>query len=177
MSNFRGYVSVQLRSTDNRLLAGLEISRDGRFDIESLPASEYFLTTQSIINADRLATFTLAAGENRSISLPKLTTSVSSNQGFLRVTPFTADGLPLPGCEVTLTGAKGPVPRQTIQSGQVSFMTEPGAYRLSVSYPSFAPVTKQIEVKGTEKNGRWGTDHELNVTLVRQTEPTKLETH
>jgi hypothetical protein len=64
------------------------------------------------------------------------------------------------------------------EAGLVSFLTEPGPYRLTVSYPGFAPVTKQVEVRAVQgtQNGRWETDHQLNVTLVRSTEQTKAET-
>jgi len=143
--------------------------------MDELPAGDYFLTQQSVINAVPMVTFSLGEGERKSISLSEAAVkSQRAGRGFLIVRPYSADGLPLPGCEVILTGAKGEVPRQTTQSAHVSFVTEPGPYRLSVSYPGFAPVTKQVEVKGTQ-NGRWGTDHQLDVTLVRSTEQTKTE--
>jgi hypothetical protein len=49
---------------------------------------------------------------------------------------------------------------------QISFLTQPGPYRLSVSYPGFVPVTKQVEVKAMQNDG-WLSGNELSVTLTR----------
>jgi hypothetical protein len=76
---------------------------------------------------------------------------------------------------VILTGAKGEIPRQSSEAGLVSFLTEPGFYRLSVSYPGFGRVSRQVEVKATQ-GGPWGREHELSVTLARVTDQTKVET-
>jgi hypothetical protein len=172
LTDGRGY--MQLRSKDGRWAGSIEIKPDGSFEMDGLPAGEYFLTQQAVIDADAMATFSLAEGEKKTISLTEEAFKQPSN-GFLMVKAYTPEGLPLPGCQVTLTGAKGDVPNRTSQSDQVSFSTAPGPYRLAVSYPGFAPVTKQINVKATQ-NGRWGTDHQLNMTLVRSTEQTKAET-
>jgi Carboxypeptidase regulatory-like domain len=170
-----GYLGGQLRSKDNRLFGQLDIKPNGTFEVGGLPAGEYYITQQSVTNADALATFSLAEGEKKSIALAdKLAVSRLHTRGFVQVRPYTVDGLPLPGCQVTLTGPKGEIPHQSSQSAQISFSSEPGPYRLSVAYPGFAPVTRQVEVKATE-DGRWGQDHEINVTLVRLTDQTRAE--
>jgi len=171
LTDGRGY--MQLRSKDGQWAGSIEIKPDGSFEMDGLPVGKYFLTQQAVIEADAMATFSLADGERKTISLTEEAFKQPSN-GFLIVKAYTPEGLPLPGCQVTLTGAKGGVPNRTSQSDQVSFSTAPGPYRLAVSYPGFAPVTKQIDVKATQ-NGRWGTDHQLNVMLVRSTEQTKAE--
>jgi hypothetical protein len=163
---------LQLRSKDNRLVGGLEVKPDGTFPMGGLPAGEYLITQQSVMNANALATFSLAEGERKSIALSE---TLRSPAGFLRVSFYTADGLPLPGCQVILTGAKGEIPRHSSQSGEVLFVTEPGPYRLSVSYPGFGPVSRQVEVKATQ-GGRWRREHELSVTLARVTNQIKVET-
>ncbi|HEV3298638.1 MAG TPA: carboxypeptidase-like regulatory domain-containing protein [Planctomycetaceae bacterium] len=171
LTDGRGY--MQLRSKDGQWAGSIEIKPNGSFEMAGLPAGEYFLTQQAVIDADAMATFSLAEGEMKTISLTEEAFKQPSN-GFLMVKAHTPEGLPLPGCQVTLTGAKGDVLNRTSQSDQVSFSTAPGPYRLAVSYPGFAPVTKQIDVKATQ-NGRWGTDHQLDLTLVRSTEQTKAE--
>ena len=171
LTDGRGY--MQLRSKDGRWAGSIEIKPDGSFEMDGLPAGEYFLTQQAVIEADTMATFSLAEGEKKTISLTEEAFKQRSN-GFLMVKAYTPEGLPLPGCQVTLTGAKGDVPNRTSQSEQVSFSTAPGRYRLAVSYPGFALVTKPVDVKAT-RNGRWGTDHQVDLTLVRSTEQTKAE--
>jgi hypothetical protein len=164
---------VQLQSKDKRLFAILDLKPDGSFGIDELPAGDYFLTPQALAGTDPLMTISVANGEKKSISLPSLAKPGRPRNGFLEVSSYTVDGLPLPGCEIILTGTKGAIRRQA-RSAQVSFATDPGPYQVSASYPGFAPVTKQVDVKVT-KNGRLGPDNQLNVTLVRVTEPTKAE--
>jgi hypothetical protein len=167
---------LQLRSKDKRLMGGMEVAADGTFQMDGLPAGDYILTQQYSIDPDPIVSFSLAGGEKKTISLTEanLKSQQQPSGGRLVVKPYTSEGLPLPGCQMTLTGPKGESPRQTVQSGQVSFITPPGPYRLSVSYPRFAPVTKQVDVKTTQ-NGRWGT--ELNVMLLRPTAEPKPEIH
>ncbi len=155
-----------LRSKDKRVFANVLIKPDGSFEEEDLPAGDYTLTRMTPIETDPITTFSLAGGEKKSISLLTLDPPGNPGSGLLQVRPYTADGLPLPGCEATLTGAKGEVPRRETKMAQITFLTQPGPYRLSVSYPGFVPVTKQVEVKAAQ-NGGWGSGNELNVTLAR----------
>ncbi len=155
-----------LRSKDKRFFADIYIKPDGTFEFEGLPAGEYFLRQGTAIETDPLATLTLSDGEKKSISLPTLDPPGNARRGLLQVRPYTADGLPLPGCEVTLTGVNGAIPSSATQMAQISFLTQPGMYRLSVRYPGFVPVTKQVEVKAMQNQG-WGSGNELNVTLAR----------
>jgi Carboxypeptidase regulatory-like domain len=166
---------LYLLSKDNRQDAFMDIKPDGSFGIDELPAGEYRLTPQPNINAAPLATFSLAEGQKKSISLTSLSSPAQSRIGFLSVKPYALEGLPLPGCEVTLTGPNRQVKPQSIQSTQITFMTEPGPYRLTVRYPGFAPLTKQVEVRAVQGTV-WGKEYEQNVMLVRSTEQTKAET-
>jgi hypothetical protein len=163
---------AQLRSKDNRLFAYAECKADGGFEINELPAGEYVLEGQMFAKAQPLATLSLVAGEHKSISLATLTPPAL--RGLLRVRPFTSDGRPLPGCKVELSGTRGPVTPRPITWGQVSFVTEPGFYQLSVSYPGYVPVTKQVEVKAI-KSTYVSSENDSNVTLVRSTGSTNAE--
>ncbi len=162
-----GCNGIQLRSKDNRLLGLLDVKPNGKFDFAGLPAGEYFLTQQAIVNADALALVTIAAGETKSISVPgKLLGWRQMPKGFLEIRPYTVDGLPLPGCHVTLTGPKGEIPRHSSQFGQVAFVADPGPYQLAVSYAGFKPVIRQVDVQSTQ-DGHWSAQNNvLNVTLA-----------
>ncbi len=164
---------LELESKDKRLWLDFGINPDGTFEIDELPAGDYSLKQVSANETDPLATFSLADEERKSISLPALR---NSRRVVLRVRPYTADGLPLPGCDVTRTGAQGDVPRRSVHSDEILFVTEPGSYRLSASYPGFATSTKQIDVKAT-RHTVWGSEDELAVTLVRSTDAPKPAVH
>jgi beta-lactamase regulating signal transducer with metallopeptidase domain/protocatechuate 3,4-dioxygenase beta subunit len=162
-----GCNSIQLRSSDNRLQGILDVKPDGKFEFAGLPAGDYFLTQQAIVNADALAVFTVADGETKSISVAgKLLGWRQLPRGFLQIRPYTVDGLPLPGCHVTLTGPKGEIDRNGSQNGQVTFISNPGVYQLAVTYPGFKSVARQVEMKSTQ-DGRWSArDNVLNVRLI-----------
>jgi protocatechuate 3,4-dioxygenase beta subunit len=164
---------LQLESKDQRLFADIGIQPDGSFEIDELPAGDYSLKQLSGTDPDPLAAFSVADGEKKSISMPALG---SSRKIVVRVRPYTADGLPLPGCNVTLVGAQGDVPRRSVHPEESLFVTEPGPYRVSASYPGFAPTTKQIDVKAA-RHTPWGSEDELAVTLVRSTDPPKPAVH
>jgi hypothetical protein len=163
-----------LLSKDNRQSAFMDIKPDGSFGIDELPAGEYRLAVAGI-DPVPLVTFSLAEGEKKSILLASLSSPPQSPIGLLSVRPYTVQGLPIPGCDVTLTGPKGQVKPQPIQSSQIRFMTEPGPYRLMVSYPGFARVTRQVEVRAAQGGGLLGKEYEQNVMLVRSTESAKPE--
>jgi len=167
-------IYLQVRSKDNRLVGGTQVKSDGTFEIDELPAGDYILTQGFGVQADALASFSVAEGEHKSISLSEPRSSFA--KGLFAVRPYTADGLPIPGCQVTLTGPKGEVAELARQPDFVSFSADPGPYRLSVTYPGFAPVNQQVDVKPA-KNGHWGLEHELNVMLTRSTELAKPELH
>ena len=140
---------------------------DGKFQFGGLPAGDYFLTQQGIRNADALAVFAVAKGETKSISVSeKLLGWRRLPSRYLQIRPYTKDGVPLPGCQVTLTGPHGAVPRNATQFGQVTFMAEPGAYELAVFYPGFHPVTRPVEMKPVQ-GSRWTHENVLDLTLDR----------
>lgn len=162
-----GCNGIQLRSKDNRWQGLLDVKPNGEFEFSGLPAGEYFLTQQAIVKADPLAVFTVADGETKSISVAgKIVGKRQLPTGHLQVRPYTANGLPLPGCRITLTGSQGVVPQHSSQNAQVSFVSEPGIYQLAVTYPGFKPLSKRVEVMPTSQDGRWNAqNHLLNLTL------------
>ncbi len=165
---------VTLRSKDNRLFASADLTPDRRFEFGCLPAGDYYLTQQGVIDADKLAEFTVVAGAKQTIAIPDTPTLPRRPRGFLHVCPFTADGLPLPGCRIRLTSPKGDIPVHSSQFGRTSFSGKPGKYQLSVSFPRFLPVSQSVEVKPTQ-NGRYGPEHEVDLTLIRTTDQPQTE--
>jgi protocatechuate 3,4-dioxygenase beta subunit len=165
---------IELRSKDNRLFASKSLTPEERFEFDGLPAGDYYFTQQGVIAADKLGEVTLAAGEKKTIALSDAPSSHASGRGFLHVCPFTTDGLPLPGCRIRLTGPKGDVPVQSSQFGRTAFTAEPGKYQLSVAFPGFVPTSQPVEVKAAQ-NGRFGPEHEVDLTLQRATDQPQTE--
>ncbi len=73
------------------------------------------------------------------------------------------------------TSSQVPVP-QSSQFGRTAYTAEPGKYQLLGAFPGFVPVSQSVEVKPAE-NGRYGPEHEVDLTLQRATEPPPTESH
>jgi hypothetical protein len=85
----------------------------------------------------------------------------------LAVNVFTSQGLPLPGCDIRLTGTKGVLTPNLSRTWHVWFVAPAGSYELSASFPGFDTVTRTVEIKPISDVGRWNApDHNLNVTLT-----------
>jgi hypothetical protein len=53
----------------------------------------------------------------------------------------------LPGCDVTLTGPGGSLIPHSSQFGQWTFVGVPGTYQMTVKYPGFRTVERDVELK------------------------------
>ena len=84
------------RSKDNRLFASKSLTPKGRFEFDGLPAGDYYLTQQGVVEADKLAVFSLAAGEKKTIALPDTPVSQGFPRGFLQVCPSRRRACPCP---------------------------------------------------------------------------------
>jgi hypothetical protein len=60
---------------------------------------------------------------------------------------FTDQGMLLPGCDVTLTGPGGRLAPHSSQNGQLTFVGAPGTYQLTVQYPGFQTIEREVELK------------------------------
>jgi hypothetical protein len=163
---------IELRAKDDALVTRAQIEDDGKFAATGLPAGEYSLSlVRSVANnsvSDPLGHVALQAGEAKTFSVPKERVQPPEvNLGALYVTVFTPDGIPLPGCELRLTGPAGRVqPKGINGDGRVVFNGPVGNYELAVDYLGFKPVKQRVELKSMV--GMFGIprDHELNVMLT-----------
>lgn len=163
---------IDLRAKDDRFTTDVVIERDGRFEATSLPAGDYSLAVyRQLPNSSSTVTltseFSLRDRETKNLNLtPENMRSPEWKDGVMSLYVFTSDGIPLPGCEVKLTGANGPLsPFYINPDGCIIFRGQPGTYELAVKFPGFKPVTEQLELKIPDIRRSWADDSTRRVIL------------
>jgi len=163
---------IELYRPDMRWSAPVRVREDGRFELGEIPAGDYSLTMMRFRSGGlvplALKEIRLAEGETKSLAIDKDTVSPSEiAMGVLNVSVLTPQGLPLPGCDIRLNGASGPLKPTRSAAEHVWFAAPPGSYQLSAAFPGAETVTQNVAIKPTLKNGVWSTqDQVLNLTLA-----------
>jgi len=171
LRNMIGHGWLALYSPDVRWDAPIVVKEDGRFELGGIPAGNYSLTMIRLRSSTTvpliLKEIQLADGETKTLDIRNDTVPQSEVlKEVVNVAAFTPRGIPLPGCEIRLTGAQGVLKPTKSQAARVWFAAAPGSYQLSAAFPGAETVTQTVEIKPTLKNGTWSTqDRVLNVTL------------
>jgi hypothetical protein len=144
-----------LWSKDGSIRASLMPRQGNTFEISGLPAGEYYLANFDTRNAPPALEFTLAAGERKTLNLADGSyVPATVKEGLLEARCYTAEGTPLPGCEIRLVGAGGtPAPRSE-HEGRVLFVGPAGAYRMRVGFPGMESVERDVMPVPTAPDGR-----------------------
>jgi beta-lactamase regulating signal transducer with metallopeptidase domain len=161
------YNPPNLWSKDGRLLGSLYISADNVYEVSGLPAGEYYLTDADTRDAAPVVEFTLADGERKTIDITPDTFKPRPRRiGFLELHTYTNDGIPLPGCEITFSGA-GEAPKLgSAQYGRLVYTGPAGEYNLTVSYPGFETLRRKVTLPAVSEQGRAQGDYEINLRLT-----------
>lgn len=144
-----------LWSKDGRILASLFTRSGDRYQLVDLPAGEYFLTSWDVREAPAVLTFSLAAGERKTLDLTKENYAPAPfAEGALDVRCFTDEGVPLPGCKITLVREGGTLRPHSSQEGRVMFIGAPGTYRMRVEFQGMEPVERDVKLVPAAPDGR-----------------------
>jgi hypothetical protein len=185
-ASIRGSIDAQLRelmgrggftlvSADVRWEGSVAIDASGRFERRGIPAGEYSLILQrrragGFVHVT-VKEFQLAEGEDKTLDVTKDAIPQSElAKEIVRVSVFTPEGIPLPGCEIRLAGPAGlphlPKPMRS-QWASKWFALPPGSYTLVAFYLGAESATQTVEVKPVLKDGDWTThDHVVNLTVA-----------
>lgn len=163
---------IQLANRDVRWFAPVRIDTEGHYKLSGIPAGEYTLTMiwfRSIATMPlTLKQIRLADGQTKDLDITRdAIPAAEFSKQVLAVSVFTPQGIPLPGCEVRLTGPEGELKQDRSQGAHVWFTAPPGSYRLSASFPGAETLTQTVEVKPPFKEGpQIIQDQVLNLTLA-----------
>jgi hypothetical protein len=169
-----GRGGIQLYSTESRRRDSVRLDDAGRFELTNLPAGEYTLGMLRLRNGLlplALAQFRLAEGETKTLDVTSDSVPPSElSKEAVKVSVFTPEGIPLPGCEIRLAGPAGlpPLPKPTHTQGATkSFALPPGSYTFVATYLGAMSAPQTVEVREVLKDGAWIThDHVVNLTLA-----------
>lgn len=110
----------------------------------------------------------LAEGETKHLDITRAAIPAAElSKQVLAVSVFTPQGIPIPGCELRLTGPEGELKPTRWQGAEIWFAAPPGTYRLSASFHGAETLTQTVEVKPPFKDGpQTIQDQVLNLTLA-----------
>jgi beta-lactamase regulating signal transducer with metallopeptidase domain/protocatechuate 3,4-dioxygenase beta subunit len=166
-----GNGQIELANRDVRWSAPVRFDLDGQYELGGIPAGEYALTLLGWRSGApipvTLKQIRLADGEAKKLDIARDAIPVSElSKQVVSVSVFTPQGIPLPGCEVRLTGPEGELIPTRLQGAHVSFAAPPGSYRLSASFLGAETLTQTVEVKRPLKDGpQTIQDPVVNLTL------------
>jgi hypothetical protein len=155
-----------LWSKDGAIRAVLAPREGNRFEISGLPAGEYYLANFDTRNAPPALEFTLAAGERRTLNLSDGSyVPATVKEGVLEVMCYTAEGTPLPGCEIALIAAGQTLRPHSAQEGRVVIMGPAGKYRMTASFPGMETVEREVMLVPVAPDGRPEGDYSVDLRM------------
>ena len=162
----RRYNPPNLWSEDSRIHGKLR-SPDGKtVRFENLPAGKYYLAEHDTRDPPRVLEFSVKAGETTDLSLTTESYKPEPLKlGMLVVRCYTENGVPLTGCKVTIANKTVKALRNSAHRETQTFTGDPGDYAMTVSFPGYQTVTRQVELvqvaPGGEAVGNFRVDLRL----------------
>ena len=163
---------IRLYSADVRWSSAVPWKEDGRFELGGIPAGEYTVLAEGFRSGSpipvTLKQIRLAEGETKHLDITRAAIPAAElSKQVLAVSVFTPQGIPIPGCELRLTGPEGELKPTRWQGAEIWFAAPPGTYRLSASFHGAETLTQTVEVKPPFKDGpQTIQDQVLNLTLA-----------
>ncbi|GAI11032.1 unnamed protein product, partial [marine sediment metagenome] len=130
---------------DKTVVGYIRPDEKGNYKLDNLPAGEYLVGGNMLIDKGALLEFELAEGEQKNLDIdvpdiPKI------EIGSLQVIVVDENGVLLTGVNVWLEGSTGPI-EPIVNSGQgVYFVAKPGKYTLHASFTGYKEVRQAVSV-------------------------------
>ena len=160
-----GCQSLKLWSRDRHLFRAIIPNDEGVYEVDNAPAGDYIVCAKDIRKSPVLMEISLGEGEQRTIDFTPQTVSPDlTRRGFLMVRIVTPDGVPLP-CDFVLNGPDGDLTPNSSQHARLHFTGTPGTYSLTVAYPGFKRLQRQVELVPTGADGRAQGNYDLHFYL------------
>ncbi|MDB4766103.1 carboxypeptidase regulatory-like domain-containing protein [bacterium] len=156
-----------LWSNDRRINAKLFSRKGNKLRFENLPAGSYYLADKDIRSAPPVIEFSVESGGTKMLDLTsKSYVAKPMNMGMLSLRCFTKQGVPLTGCEVEFDNQGTGLRRNSDQGEQQTFIGAPGDYTMSVTFPGYQTIQRQVTVKKISLEGRAIGDFQVDVRMA-----------
>jgi len=131
---------------DKTVVGYIRPDENGDYKLDNLPAGEYLVGGNMLLDKGALLEFELAEGEqkNLDIDVPDIP---KTEMGSLQVMVVDENGVPLTAVNVWLQGSTGLI-EPIINSDQgVYFVAKPGKYTLQASFTGYKEVRQAVSVE------------------------------
>lgn len=166
-----GSISGVVRSRDGTLIGGAEVTAQrgddeastttptsgeiGAFDLDDLPTPGTYLLT---VSAEGYSSETQGVRLGPGQSVSDLTVTLSSATGAVRGTATSANGMPLGGVSVTISGGETVQQTETLTSGNVGSFSQsglpiPGTYTVTFELDGYGRESVQTHLSGDTPEG------------------------
>lgn len=158
-----------LWSDDRRLHAKLYSREGNEVSFEHLPAGKYYLADKDTRDAPRVLEFSVFPDETKVLHLTSESyASQPMRFGFLVLRCFTEQGVPLTGCDVTFGSKGNNIKRNSAQSERQTFIGEPGDYMMSVSFPGYETVNRQVTLHQVAPDGKAVGGFKIDIRMIEE---------
>lgn len=123
--------------------------RDGSYQVNTLPAGDYFIGNATLGDTAPLAEFHLAEGEALKLDLDA-SNWITTGQGLLSVYVAGQDGLPLPSAIAWLEDITGQIEPLLRTGSEIIFIAPVGEYSLHVLHPEFKAGQAQVTIESND---------------------------
>jgi beta-lactamase regulating signal transducer with metallopeptidase domain/protocatechuate 3,4-dioxygenase beta subunit len=161
-----GCRALNVWSSDGRLTGAIMPTPNGTYQLKNVPAGQYAIKDKDTRNSPALLTVSLRDDEHKTVDITADAVKADSQPyGFVIVDVFTADGVPIPGCEFRFDDSANAPTLSSSQNGHMDFLGKPGGHQVTIAYPGFEPVHMMLDLKPVGKDGRAVGEVEQRVQL------------
>ena len=125
------------------------VGRDGAYQVNSLPAGDYYIGNAILGDTAPLAEFTLTEGQILRRDLDAFNW-ITAGQGLLSVYAAGQDGLPLPSAIAWLEDNTGQIEPLLRTDSEIIFIAPVGEYTLHVLHPEFHPGQTIVTIESND---------------------------
>ncbi|MCC7474853.1 MAG: carboxypeptidase regulatory-like domain-containing protein [Pirellulales bacterium] len=141
---------------------------EGKIRRQHLPAGDYYVTDEGVLEARHLLDFKISAGKTTTLDLnSEILKAPRRQRGIAMVQCFNEQGIPLPGCKLNVRGPSEPE-RVSEHDGQHHVVAEPGKYTVEATFDGFLPTKQEIEIAAPTAEGRVVGSNPINLLLRRK---------
>ena len=163
----RKYNPPNLWSEESRIHGELR-SPDGKtVRFENLPAGKYYLADHDTRDPPRVLEFSVKAGETTDLSLTADSYKPEPlEMGMLVIRCYTENGVPLTGCKVKIGNKTEDIERSSVHRQSQTFIGDPGDYAMTVSFPGYKAVQRQVQLQQVKPGGQPVGDVAIDLRLT-----------
>ena len=147
---------------DKGIVGYIRADAEGNYRIENLPAGEYLVGGNMLMDEGAIETFTLSEGEQKVLDI-HVSRVPRQKVASLLAMVLSEHGVPIPGVDVWLEGDRAVIEPLQQSSEEAYFVAEPGRYVLCAWYPGYKEVRQEVMMKLSDPRPR----RELPTEYVR----------